>query len=173
MKQPDSNSGTPLTGTPLTGTKVLIWFLGFFFVVIGANITMSWFALSTFSGVETEDAYSKGRDYNEEIARAKAERDLGWVIKVEASSPGPGETFLTLTITDKEGSALEALDVSGLLVRVVHEGSDQPIIFAPLGQGRYVAAARLPLPGRWQLRAEVKDAAGKTRNIIHDLVVSG
>jgi nitrogen fixation protein FixH len=172
MNQQDSSNTTPLTGTPLTGTKVLICLLAFFFVVFGANITMSWFALSTFSGVETRDAYSKGRDYNKEIARAKAEQDLGWVIKVETSSPGPGETFLTLTITDKEGSALEALDVSGLLVRVVHEGSDQAITFAPLGQGRYVAAAQLPLPGRWQLRAMVKDASGGTRNIIHDLMVS-
>lgn len=156
---------------PLTGRRVLVWFLGFFFVVLSANFIMSWFAITTFSGVETEDAYARGRDFNDEIARAGEQRRLGWTIIVGSRTLAEDETFLTLTISDREGAALEALDVTGLLVRRVHQGMDQTLTFAPLGQGVYVAAAQLPSPGQWQLRASVKDAQGRERKIVHDIVV--
>lgn len=162
---PDSN------GRPLTGKRVLVWFLGFFFVVVGANFTMSWFAVTTFSGVETEDAYAKGRDFNDEIARVEEQRNLGWTITVGSRALAKDETFLSLTITDKEGAPLEALNVTGLLVRRVHKGLDQALTFAPIGKGTYVAAAQLPSPGGWQLRALVKDAQGHERKIVHDIVV--
>lgn len=171
MNASPMNAKNDNKGRPLTGKKVLVWFLGFFFVVVGANITMSWFAVTTFSGVETEDAYAKGRDFNDEIARVEKQRDLGWTIKVGARALAKDETFLSLTITDKQGASLEALDVTGLLVRRVHKGVDQTLTFAPMGKGTYVAAAQLPSPGGWQLRALVKDADGNERKIIHDIVV--
>lgn len=158
-------------GRPLTGKKVLVWFLGFFFVILGANLTMSWFAVTTFSGIETEDAYAKGRDFNDEIARVEEQRNLGWTITVASRSLSKDETFLSLTITDKHGVPLEALDVTGLLVRRVQKGVDQALTFAPTGKGTWVAAAKLPLSGQWQLRALVKDAGGHERKIVHDIMV--
>lgn len=156
---------------PLTGRKVLVWFLGFFLIVFGANFTMAWFAITTFSGVETKDAYVKGRDYNVEIARAEEQKALGWTIAVETQNLSKDEVFLVLTIKNEAGGPLEAMEIEGLLVRSVHDGIDQKIAFAPLGDGKYAGASQLPLQGKWQLRATVKDAAGQERKIIHDILV--
>lgn len=156
---------------PLTGRKVLVWFLGFFLIVFGANFTMSWFAITTFSGVETKDAYVKGRDFNTEIARAEAQKALGWSVAVETQNLSKNEVFLVLTIKNAEGSPLEAMEIEGLLVRAVHDGIDQKVAFAPLGDGKYAGASQLPLQGKWQLRATVKDPAGRERKIVHDIQV--
>lgn len=158
-------------GKPLTGRMVLGWFLGFFFLVFGANLIMSWFAVTTFSGVETKDAYVKGRNFNAEIAKAEEQRALGWVIAVEAESLSSDEIFLTLTIKSEQGEPLEAMDVKGSLVRPVHDGVDQELTFAALGDGRYTVVSPLPLQGKWQLQATVKDTAGRERRIVHDIMV--
>lgn len=158
-------------GKPLTGRMVLGWFLGFFFLVFGANLIMSWFAVTTFSGVETKDAYVKGRDFNIEIAKAEEQRALGWVIAVEAESLSSDEVFLTLMIKGANGEPLEAMDIDGLLVRPVHDGVDQKIAFAALGGGKYTGVSLLPLQGKWQLQATVKDTAGRERRIVHDIMV--
>lgn len=165
------NTASDNKSRPLTGKKVLVWFIGFFLVVVGANFIMSWFAVTTFSGVETDDAYSKGRDFNDEIAKAREQRSLGWTITVGARALSKDETFLSLTIKDKHGAPLEALDVTGLLFRRVHKGIDQTLTFAPTGKGTYVAAVKLPSSGGWQLRALVKDADGHEQKIVHDIVV--
>lgn len=162
---------SPRPVKPLTGRKVLVWFVGFFLIVFGANFIMSWFAITTFSGVETKDAYVKGRDYNVEIARAEEQKALGWTIAVKAESLSKDEIFLTLTIKDKGGAPLEAMSVDGLLVRSVHEGVDQKIAFASLGGGKYAGASQLPLLGKWQLRATVTGPSGRERKIIHDILV--
>lgn len=164
---------TPISNKvrPLTGKRVLVWFVAFFLVILGANLIMSWFAVTTFSGVETKDAYAKGRDFNDEIARVEKQRELGWVVTVSARALAENETFLSLTIKDKEGSPLEALDVTGMLRRSVHKGSDQALTFASMGGGTWVAAAKLPSSGQWQLRASIKDGQGGERKIVHDIEV--
>ncbi len=162
---------SPRPVKPLTGRKVLVWFLGFFLTVFGANFIMSWFAITTFSGVETKDAYVKGRDFNAEISRAEKQKALGWIIAVKAENLSKDEVFLVLTIKDKGGAPLEAMKVEGLLVRAVHDGVDQKIAFASLGGGQYAGAAQLPLQGKWQLRATVTDSSGRERKVVHDLLV--
>ena len=57
-------------GFRFTGRKFLITIVTFFTVVIGANVIMATFALSEFDGVVEEDAYRKGRDYNDQLAAA-------------------------------------------------------------------------------------------------------
>lgn len=156
---------------PLTGKKVLIWFLGFFFVVFGANMVMAWFAVTTFSGVQTEDAYARGRDFNQEIARAENQQALGWSISVETKMEGEMRLFVTMTIKDASGDALEAMRVEGQVVRPVRKGIDQPAVFAHLGGGRYGSGLALPKPGKWQLQVRVQDAAGRERRIVHDISV--
>ncbi|MBL4602812.1 MAG: FixH family protein, partial [Emcibacteraceae bacterium] len=42
---------------PYTGKRILAWFVGFFLVVFLANGIMTYFALSTWTGLETENAY--------------------------------------------------------------------------------------------------------------------
>lgn len=132
---------------------------------------MSWFAIATFSGVETRDAYVKGRDFNSQIARAEEEKALGWHISVIAEALSQEEIFLTLTVKDQDGEPLTTLSVEGEMVRPVHEGADRTVTFGALGEGKYGGAVRLPSQGKWRLEALVRDAGGRERRIVHDIVV--
>ena len=50
---------------PLRGVHVLLMVLGFFGVIFAANLVFVFVSLETFSGIETENAYEVGRNYNE------------------------------------------------------------------------------------------------------------
>ena len=158
-------------GKPLTARRVLVWFLGFFFVVFGANLTMSWFAVTTFSGVETRDAYARGRDFNVQIAAAEEQRALGWNAAVEVENLSSNEVLLVLTMKDRDGDPLEAMAIEGFLVRRVHDGVDQKVVFAALGNGKYTGVSPLPVQGKWQLQALARDAAGRQFRIVHDFMM--
>ena len=62
-----------MTPARITGRHVLFAMLAFFAVVIGVNATMITYAVGTFSGEEEADAYRKGLDYNQTLARRSAE----------------------------------------------------------------------------------------------------
>ena len=61
-----------------TGKHFLIFIVSFFVVIIAANGMMAYFAIDTFSGLETDDAYRKGRDYNRTLELAQKQAELGW-----------------------------------------------------------------------------------------------
>lgn len=67
-------------GRPLTGRAVLIWLLAFFAVVAGANAIMVRAAISTFGGVETQNAYKAGLAFNTELAAAHRQEALHWTV---------------------------------------------------------------------------------------------
>jgi nitrogen fixation protein FixH len=146
---------------PLTGPKVISWFVAFFVVIIAVNGTMTYFAISTFSGVETDDAYRKGRDFNDEIALAEKQKALGWRADVSIEKIDEAKDFFTLTMTDAGGKPLNDLVVSGLFFRPVHKGFDREMPFAFMGDGRYGAVMALPMRGKWHLKFEAASQSGE------------
>lgn len=158
---------------PLTGRTVIGGFVAFFLVVIGVNTLMSVLAIRTFSGVETSDAYRKGRDFNQQIAEDRAEKSLGWHVAVTTASSGKGDVAgpysVTVEVTDAEGARVDQLSITGLLFRPVVKGIDQQVTFTAMPDGTYQAEAALPAQGRWQLQAVIQSDDGRTRQIVQDL----
>ena len=70
-------SGTP-ERKPFTGRHAAIILVAFFGVVIGVNMVMASFALSTFGGTVVDNSYVASQHYNEWLARAEAQDRLGW-----------------------------------------------------------------------------------------------
>ena len=166
------------TPKPLTGRKVILGFVAFFAVVITVNGIMTYFAIDTFSGIETEDAYRKGRDFNQEIQLAMAEKELGWHVTVVEEKILPKSEFttgpmplhmVTIHVKDKSGDLMRGLLIEGSIIRPVVKGFDQAVWFRPMPNGSYVAAADLPDEGNWQLKAVIKDGDGNSRQIVEDL----
>ena len=62
----------------LTGRHVLIALVAFFGVMLIANGIFVYFAVATFSGGDTSNAYRKGLDYNETLAAAERQAERGW-----------------------------------------------------------------------------------------------
>ena len=60
----------PTPARAVTGRKALWVLLGFFGVILAVNATFVYLAVSSFSGLETDNAYVKGLNYNTTLSRA-------------------------------------------------------------------------------------------------------
>jgi len=155
-----------------TGRMFLASILGFFTLVIGVNMIMAYFALDTFSGLETEDAYVKGRDYNDEIGRKKTQAALGWTVAFTHSTPQPGKLILEALYRDSAGAGVTALSVKAALRRPARSDLDQALMLLPDGLGRYVGVVDLTADGRWYLRLDASLQTGQTYRSEHELWVN-
>lgn len=127
-------------------------------LVIAVNIALVIYAVGTFPGLETDDAYRKGLAYNKTLAAARAQEALGWRVDVRYA-PRPAEDTaegrggeLVVTLLDKSGEPLRGLDVAAALVRPTRAGLDMKIELEPAGRGEYRAEAILPVAGQWDVR---------------------
>jgi nitrogen fixation protein FixH len=131
-------------------------FVGAFGVVLAVNLFFMFSAVHTFSGLSTEQAYDKGLKFNEEIAAAKRQQELGWKVGSEVRALEPSGTALhnaeiVVTFLDRDGVPVTGLMGNVLFVRPTAEGYDTKIGLAEQGQGRYVVSAALPLGGQWEM----------------------
>ncbi len=129
-----------------TGRHLLYWLLGFFGVMLVANIIFIWLALDTFTGVTNKNAYQDGLAYNERLAAAEAQKALGWQGQVTQ-----GDRTLVLTLKDGKGAAVRGLQLEALLMRPTHDNADQRRVMVEQAPGRYLAPLELPAGGNWDL----------------------
>jgi nitrogen fixation protein FixH len=127
-------------------------FIGGFLVVIAVNATLIFFAEDTFSGLETENAYERGLDYNTTLAAETAQKRLGWQYRAAISDVADGQRTLSVRMTDQSGNPLDGLKVQAYLVRPSNDGMDVSLAPKSAGDGRYTAQFALPAPGQWELR---------------------
>lgn len=130
----------------LNGRHVLLTFIGFFLVVFAVNGIMVYKALSTFGGLDTDDPYRKGLDYNERIAAAAAQNRLGWRDRTDYM---PETRRLRVTLTDKSGGAVSGLAVTAELERPATSRFDQKLVLTQTGAGIYEADLSGFEPGTW------------------------
>lgn len=150
---------------PLTGKHVFIGMAVFFGLVTLSNVVMIVVGLNTHPGVVTEDAYRKGRDYNDQIDQAAAQAALGWSAQTDIMVNERGLDGLALVVTavisDRDGLPLHGLNVSATLVRPVTDGLDQDIVLSEGPDGHYEGPAVVAAPGRWRLEVSAADAQGR------------
>jgi len=139
---------------PYTGKRILAWFVGFFVIVFTANGIMTYFALKTWTGLNTENPYVKGLNYNEEITNAQTQQNSGWDIAI-TNIPDATEGRFEITVNRPEES-LPPTEVTASFIRAVIEGYDQQITLSHNGNGVYGAPVKLPLVGQWDILVVVK-----------------
>lgn len=147
----------------ITGRKVLATLLGFFALIILVNGAFVYFALNSFSGLTTENAYAKGLNYNRTLAQGRAQKAAGWKVTATVSrQDSDGAHVLNVRIRDGRDRPLDNLNLTGQLRRPSHAGDDLALQFEAVGQGSYRAIAAPKAPGQWDLRllAQLGDAAG-------------
>ena len=144
-------------------------FVGLFLVVLAANGTMIVIAVSTFTGLETTNAYEKGLAYNNRLAAAAEQERLGWDAQLAVTPKGEQQVALVLELADRLGNPIMAADVEAAFLRPVQEGHDVMLRLDDRGNGRYAAAIDLPLPGQWDIRltAVARDKTFRLAKRIH------
>ncbi len=143
----------------LTGWHVLGAMVAFFGVIFAVNGFMTYQALSTFSGIETPNAYQVGRDFNQTLEAAEAQRARGWQVTFDetfVAMPDGTQARVVVTVADAAGSAVSGLDGTLTFWRPVVQGKDVVAVLTPFTDGTYVAEAVLPARGTWDMRLSLE-----------------
>jgi len=147
-------------------------FVAGFCVVFPVNGLMAYFAVSTWTGLETKDYFNQGKSYNDVLEQRAQQDALGWKVNFGFENvpiaDKPRADVFRLHFTDKNGRNIDGLNISAIAKRPTQEGFDQELVFTSRGNGVYVANASLALPGLWELRytAERGDDIFKMRSRI-------
>jgi len=139
----------------LTGRHVLFATLGFFGIVIAANLAFVFLALDTFSGTVSDRAYQEGLAWNQRLEAAAEQQERGW--RGELLLAGDG---LELRLTDRDGAPVGGLALTASLSRPATRAYDRSLAFIEVAPGRYAAAVDLE-PGSWLAVVEGSDASGR------------
>ncbi len=139
-------------GWTLTGWHVLAALICFFGVMIAANMIFLYFAVTTFTGLETSDAYRKGVAYNSRLEEARQFEKLGWQGKILEK-----DGRLEVTLLNQEGSPIRGVRVEGKVGRPATDRFDRAVIFGDAGTGRYRSEKIDLAPGHWIVAVEVRD----------------
>lgn len=138
-------------------------FVAFFGVVVAANGIMVYFAMASFTGLQTQDTYRKGLDYNATLAAERAQDALGWTVVADFTEHGAQGGLLSVRVADGDGAPLDDATVSARLVRPTQSGYDRDIALAPAGAGLYEAEVDLPLAGQWEIRTRIQHGSDEYR----------
>jgi nitrogen fixation protein FixH len=131
----------------IDGRHVLAGLTAFFGVMLLVNAIFVYFALSTFGGIDTENAYRKGLHYNAVLEAAHRQAELGWQTSV-AYDEALG--VLSLKITDSNGGAIKGLAIEGRLIRPATDRFDRRLgSFEEWAGGHYVLPIEPLDRGAW------------------------
>lgn len=133
---------------PITGRHVLYGMLAFFGVIFAVNAVFVYYARTTWTGLETENAYQKGLSYNDNIRAAGSQHVLGWQVPdIRLAAVGEVQAMFV----DRHKQPLNGLTVTAVVRRPVSSAFDQTVALTELGEGKY--AGRLPplSAGQWQV----------------------
>jgi len=126
-------------------------FVAGFVLVLLVNLTMAYFAVSTFSGLSTENAYEKGLAYNQALESARKQEEMGWTVNSTVDPEANHGTHITVSYRDRDGKPVEDLTVRVALVRPTAAGHDREVALARVAPGTYATLQEMPLPGVWDM----------------------
>lgn len=160
---------TDTTATPRQDTlrdKLIPWYIvAFMAVVVAVNGVMVYFALSSYTGLQTEGHYSKGLEYNKVIAAERVEQALGWDVTLQFEQTGALRGRITAEARDAAGAPLDGAIVTARLIRPTQAGHDVELALAPETGGIYATEVALPLPGQWDIQTQIKHPSGTYRTV--------
>ena len=149
-------SRTVTKADELTGRHVLLIVIGFFAIVFAVNAYFVTIALSTHTGVVSNEPYRKGLKYNERIAAAGLQANLGWHDEVALAPDG---RQLHVAIRDSTGQPVRGLTLSATLGRPATAKYDVTLPFEEREPGDYAAVTERLEPGAYIASVEVSDPA--------------
>lgn len=133
-----------------TGWHMAAIVVAFFGVVVAVNLTMAYFAISTFGGTVVDNSYVASQKYNRWLADARAQQALGWSVGI-----GIDEQRRVRIEARARGGPLLGATVSAVAAHPLGRTPEQRLRFADTGNGRFLASVPLPA-GRYLLRIMVR-----------------
>lgn len=129
-----------------TGWHMLASMLAFFGVIIGVNLTMARFAVSSWTGLVVKNSYVASQHFNAQLASAAAQNKRGWKSNLSYT-----QGTLSFTLHDRDGSALLLDQIKVTLGRPVFEQQDKMLALNLTTNGTYETQTELGA-GIWAIR---------------------
>lgn len=139
----------------ITGKSVLIAFIAFFGVVGAVNAIMIRAAVSTFSGVETENAYRVGLAFNRELAAVAAQDARHWQVDAELVRQAQGHAELVIRVRDGLNAPVTTLELAARLTHPADARRDHRIELTEVGAGTFKGQIDAE-PGQWDLSIDAR-----------------
>ncbi len=141
----------------ITGRQFFFWIAGFFSIVFTASGFLVYFALSSWTGLETKHPYETGLAYNDQIESARTQDKRGF--KVSMAIDAKPDRFIELSVMarDAEENPLSGKTVKVMFIRPVHEGDDVEVTLTEKKPGIYRGGHKLKLAGQWEARLRIRD----------------
>ena len=130
-------------------------FIAFFAVVLAVNGTMIWLALTSWTGLATNQPYDRGLTYNRNLHAAARQATLGWR-PVLVARTGADSGVVELDLADAAGRPVTEAEIVVRFERPTSEGLDFAVTLQPVRPGLYRGDFVLPLAGQWNLHATVR-----------------
>ena len=127
-----------------TGRHLAAIVIGFFAVVIAANLTMATLASRTFSGALVRNGYVASQDFDDWSAAGRRQAALGWAVAVRLDA---GK--LVVEARDRAGAPIAGAAVTAILRHPIAADQSTKLTLREQAPGDYAAPADLP-PGQWQ-----------------------
>lgn len=115
----------------------------FFGVIIAVNLTMAWFANSTWSGLVVKNSYVASQEFNSKVEQVKAQDALGWKGRLTSE-----DGTIRWSLVDASSVPVKAQAVTISLRRPVTDSADATVTLEPVGNGAW-QAKHLMADGIW------------------------
>lgn len=139
-------------------------FVAFFGVVVAANSFMVYIAMTTYTGLETDNHYLKGLHYNAALEGARAQAERGWKVDLSFQSQAARKGIVGLNLRDRYGNLLNGSVVKVSFIRPTSADHDVTLELPYIGDGRYGTDVELPFSGNWDLRVIIDHPTGDYQN---------
>ena len=146
-----------LPAEPRGRGSLIPWlFVAFFVLILAVNGIMVWFALESWTGLASNQAYDNGLTYNRNLEAKRRQEALGWRPELRAEADAELHGQAELVLVDSLGQPLVGATVTMQLERPTSEGSDITVAMTTVGSGVYRGAFTLPLPGAWNAHVTIR-----------------
>ncbi len=120
--------------------------------VIAVNLALTYFAISSSTGLVTKHPFDEGNGYNAILAAAARGDALGWQGKLAVAPDKAGPITITATLTDRDKALLAGLAVTAHIERPVEPVPPTTLTLTEVSPGHYAAAAAFDRVGQWDVR---------------------
>jgi len=136
---------------PLTGRHVLFAVIGFFAIIIAANIWFVAAAVGSFRGEDEQRPYLQGIAYNATLARRAEQARRGWRATIAAERLNGGIVRVTVVISGADGAPRTGAQLTGELRHPMDEHRDRPLRLTEIAAGRHQAQLSGVPGGTWDV----------------------
>lgn len=121
-----------------TGWHMAAITISFFAVIIAVNLTLAFFASSSWTGLVVANSYVASQSFNRDAEIARQQQALGWQMKLTVD-----RSLAKIVILDRDNLSMTDLNIRAVLQRPTDEAGDQVLELREAGAGIYLASTTI------------------------------